>query len=132
MSTLPIDTERLTAVYSGQIEPVVDWVTDPATGKRAPGEQARDEQSGHPLWTIHILVAEGDRPLLAAVRVPAAEAPSVTAFTPARFERLTATARVNRQTGLLALYWSASGIADARQQQPRRQGQGQGEQPAAA
>jgi len=126
MSNLPIDSERLTAAFSGQVEPVVDWITGP-DGKRTPGDQARDEQSGLPLWTVHVMIAEGDRPMLAAVRLPAPECPTVQAFGPARFERLEAVARVNRNTGQLAIYWAAAGLADPRQ--GRRQ---QSEQPAAA
>lgn len=114
---LPVDTDRLAAVFSGQVEPVMPWITGP-DGKRSPGtEQERDDATGHPLWTVHCMVASGDRPTLMAVRVPSPGVPEVAQFGPAKFERLECVARVNRTSGQLALYWSASGIGDQRGRQ---------------
>lgn len=110
---LPIDTDRLAAVFSGQVEPVMPWIE--RDGRRQPGtEQERDEATGHPLWTVHAMIASGDRPTLMAVRVPSPQCPDVQQFGPARFERLQCTTRVNRSSGQLATYWSAAGIGDAR------------------
>lgn len=107
---LPVDTDRLAAVFSGQVEPVMPWVEK--DGRRQPGtEQERDEATGLPLWTVHAMIASGDRPTLMAVRVPSREVPDVQQFGPARFERLECTTRVNRSSGQLATYWSAAGIA---------------------
>lgn len=107
---LPIDTDRLAAVFSGQVEPVMPWIEK--DGRRQPGtDQERDENTGHPLWTVHAMIASGDRPTLMAVRVPSPSCPDVQQFGPARFEHLSCTTRVNKSTGQLATYWSAAGIA---------------------
>ncbi|MCD2191724.1 hypothetical protein [Actinomycetospora soli] len=109
---LPIDTDRLAAVFSGQVEPVMPWIEK--DGRRQPGtEQERDEATGHPLWTVHCMIASGDRPTLMAVRVPSPEVPDVQQFGPARFERLECSTRVNRTNGQLATYWSAAGLVNA-------------------
>lgn len=111
---LPIDTDRLGIVSTGHVEPVFPWVEGP-DGKRRPGsEQERDEATGLPLWVVHGMVPTGERPTLVAVRTPARQAPQVTPLAPVGFERLQATARVNRNTGQLAVYWQAAGVAEAR------------------
>ena len=107
---IPVDTDRLAAIYSGQVEPVTPWVTGP-DGKRSPGTEQERDDNGVPLWTVHAMIASGDRPQLMAVRVPSHECPQVQQFGPARFERLEAVARVNRTSGQLAVYWSAAGLA---------------------
>lgn len=110
---IPVDTDRLAAIYSGQVEPVTPWVTGP-DGKRSPGTEQERDDNGVPLWTVHCMIASGDRPTLMAVRVPSHHCPDVEQFGPARFERLEAVARVNRTSGQLAVYWSAAGIAESR------------------
>lgn len=117
MPALPIDSERLGAIAAGHVEPVMPWIEGP-DGKRRPGtDQERDEATGLPLWTVHVMIAGGDRPELAQVRVPSRECPAPTPLAPIAFERLVCTTRVNRATGQLAAYWGAAGLAD-----PRRQG----------
>ncbi|MCD2191654.1 hypothetical protein [Actinomycetospora soli] len=119
---LPIDTDRLVIVASGQVEAVRPWVEGP-DGKRRPSEEQDTDEGGRPLWTVHGMIATGDRPTLVAVRVPAPSQPEPAPFAPLAFEHLTAVARVNRSTGQLAVYWSAAGIAgDAR---GKRQGHDQ-------
>lgn len=122
---IPTDCERLGAVFSGQVEPVVQWVDGP-DGSRRPGDQ-ESNAAGVPMWTVHALVISGERPETIGVRVPAPTCPEPTPLTPAAFERLVCTARVNRRTGALATYWAADGIADLRHQGKRPQ-QHQGEQ----
>ncbi|MEJ2866106.1 hypothetical protein [Actinomycetospora flava] len=107
---LPVDVDRLVIVASGQVEPVRPWVDGP-DGKRRPGEHQEQDENGVPLWTVHGMIATGDRPTLVATRVPSRTQPEVVAFAPLSFERLVCTARVNRTSGQLALYWSAAGIA---------------------
>jgi hypothetical protein len=108
---LPIATDRLGVVAAGLVEPVIPWVDGPE-GKRRPGtEQERDAETGHPLWSVHVMIVGGnERPTVAAVRVPSPTCPETTALSPVVFERLNATARVNRTTGQLAVYWDAAGV----------------------
>lgn len=119
---LPVDTDRLVIVASGQVEAVVPWLDGP-DGKRRPGTvQESDPATGHPLWTVHGMIATGDRPTLVAVRVPAPAQPEPIPFAPLSFERLVCTARVNRVSGQLATYWSAAGVvADASRRHTPRQ-----------
>lgn len=118
---LPIDTERLAAVFSGQVEPIHEWIE--RDGRRQPSDEQSRDDSGVPLWTVHCLIASGDRPTLMAVRVPSHECPQVQQFGPARFERLEAVCRVNRSSGQLATYWSAAGLVDPRRQHHKQQEQ---------
>lgn len=109
---IPVDTERLAAIYSGQVEGVFPWIE--RDGRRQPSTEQERDENGVPLWTVHCMIASGDRPVLMAVRVPSHEVPQVQQFGPARFERLEAVCRVNRTSGALAVYWSAAGLVDAR------------------
>ena len=120
---LPIDSERLSAVYAGSVEPVVQWNEGP-DGRRVPGDQETNDNHV-PMWTVHAIVIGGDRPETIAVRVPAPTCPQPGPLEPAAFERLRCTARVNKRSGALAVYWAADGLADARRN-------GQHKQPAEA
>lgn len=123
MPAIPVDSDRLGAIAAGHVEPVFPWVEGP-DGKRRPGtDQERDEATGLPLWTVHVMIAGGDRPELAQVRVPSKDCPAPTPLAPIGFERLVVNVRVNRASGALGSYWSASGLADPRRQghQPKEQ-----------
>jgi hypothetical protein len=115
MPALPVDSDRLGAVAAGHVEPVMPWIEGP-DGKRRPGTvQETDEATGLPLWTVHVMIAGGDRPELAQVRVPSRDCPSPTPLAPIGFERLAVNVRLNR-SGAIVSYWSAAGLADHRRQ----------------
>ena len=111
---LPVATDRLALLSTGDVEPITKWVDDPTTGRRKPSDEVeRDEATNLPLWRVHVLVPGGDngRPELVAVQVPAPTKPEVTPFSPVQFERLVCRVAVNRQSNQLAGYWSAAGVA---------------------
>lgn len=124
--TVPVDTSRLALLCAGPPEPVTQWVDDPATGRRKPSDQPeRDQDTGLPLWRVHVLVPGGDnsRPELVAVQVPAQDLPVLAEFSPVTFERLEVRVAVGRD-GRLAGYWGAAGVAPAAQHQGGHQGRG--------
>lgn len=115
---IPTDSDRLGAVSTGHVEPVMPWIEK--DGRRQPGtDQERDEASGMLLWTVHAMVPIDTRPMLISVRVPARECPQPAPFEPIAFERLVCNARVNRQNGQLGTYWNADGLVDVRTRQPQ-------------
>lgn len=119
LRNLPVDTDRLALIATGHVEPVREWIE--RDGRRQPSEdQSRDEETNLPLWQVHVMIPSGDRPELAAVRVPSREVPQVQQYGPVAFEHLVCRVSVNRQSGQLTGYWSAAGVAD-----PRRHGKPQ-------
>lgn len=110
LRTLPIAADRLDAIATGQVEPVMIWA-DVDGRRQLTDRQEIDETTGELLWTIHALVRTGDRPELLAVRVPAPQCPVVTALGPIDLHGLEVNVRVGKD-GKLAAYWSAVGVAD--------------------
>jgi hypothetical protein len=116
MRALPIDTNALRMLATGEVLPVAVWA-ELSDGSRRPvpgGQEKTDE--GVPLWTVSVLVppaVEGDRAELVSVRVASWDRPGVQEFTPVRFDGLVCRVSVNKRSGQLAQYWEARGIVGA-------------------
>jgi hypothetical protein len=116
MRTLPIDSNAIRMLATGEVQPVAVWaeLTD-GSRKPVPGAQEKDP-NGTPLWTVGALVPpaqEGDRAELISVRVATHDRPQVQEFAPVKFDGLVCRCSVNRRSGQLAQYWEAAKVAGA-------------------
>ncbi len=110
---LPIDVARLTMMALG-VEAVQEWV-ETADGRRPSGEQARDEDSGLPLWQVGAMlnpIDGGDALGTAVVTIALATMPAVTAGSPVEFEGLDAEIWAGRKG--LGGRFTATGVAGAK------------------
>ena len=128
--TIPVDASQLGPVATGHCEAVMIW--EDQGGRRVLTDRPElDETTGHPLWTVYVMVPTGDRPELLAVRVPAAQRPVVMAFAPIDLHGLEVAVRVDK-AGKLAGYWAAVGVADPAHAPGRRNDQDRQAEPAAS
>ncbi|WP_129782865.1 hypothetical protein [Promicromonospora panici] len=115
MATFAVDSNRQQMVATGVVEPVMEWV-ETAEGKRRPGDnQARQENTGLPLWGVEVVYQSESWGRVSTesvkVTVPAMQMPAPSLFTPIQFEDLVASVRVDRRSGGLTTSWEAAAIA---------------------
>ena len=109
MATLPIDTTRYAMICTGKVSPVSEWSDGKPTG-----QQARDANTGMPLWNVDVLVDDdADRSTVASVVIGSLDEPRVRKLAPIAFVGLTANVYVNRRTQALTLRFSADAVAGA-------------------
>jgi hypothetical protein len=101
---------------TGIVNEVFEWVDAP-DGKRRPGTvQARDEDTGMPLWDVEVVyqqVAYGRTSnTTSAVRVGSPVRPVLPEFTPVAFVGLTVEVRALRESTGLSESWRAEALAD--------------------
>jgi hypothetical protein len=117
MRTLPIDSNAIHMLATGEVQPVAVWA-ELSDGSRRPVPDAQEKNDQNvPLWTVGALVPpaqEGDRAELISVRVASYERPQITGLTPVRFDGLVCRVNVNRKSGQLAQYWEAARIAGSK------------------
>lgn len=116
MRFIPIDGSRITLLASGKLmpKPVYGELAD-GSRRRVPGQQAKCEITGAPLWIVDcFLDDDGDddgRAEIVAVTVPSQERPEVAKFRPVNFEGLEARAYV--RDGRVAMSFTADRIKPA-------------------
>lgn len=89
---LPLDTARLVAVALG-VEEVQEWAEMPTGGRRPTGNQARHEDTGHPLWNVGVMLSTpgGEAIGTCLVAVASVEKPVVMAGEVVQLDGLRAT-----------------------------------------
>lgn len=120
MRAIPVDTNELRLIASGMIA-AKGLYAELADGsrRRVPGEQAKDRDTGLPLWVVDCFVDEeidpdvDGRAEVVGVTVGSADRPRVTKFAPVTFVGLTATGYV--RDNRVAFSFKADGIAAAAQ-----------------
>ena len=115
MATFAVDSNRQQMVATGVVEPVMEWV-ETADGKRRPGDnQAREQDTGLPLWGVEVVYQSESWGRVSTesvkVTVPAQAMPAPSLFTPIQFNDLVASVRVDRRNNGLSTSWEAAGIA---------------------
>lgn len=123
MTSYAVDSKRQQMRATGIVNEVRDWVEGP-DGKRRPGtEQARDENTGMPLWDLEVLYRQTsfgrESNVTGSVRVGGVDRPTVAEFAPVSFNNLTVEVRINRAGGLVES-WRADGL-DEKAASPRGQ-----------
>ena len=116
MTAYAIDTKRQAMRSTGIVEEVFEWVE--RDGKRRPSEvQARDEDSGMPLWSVEVIYQQQTWGRVSSVTnrvsVGMPQRPVLGEFEPVEFVDLRAEVRVNQAGGLVES-WTANRIADGK------------------
>ena len=116
MASYAIESRRQGMRSTGIVNEVFEWVDAP-DGKRRPGTvQARDEDTGMPLWDVEVVyqqVAYGRTSnTTSAVRVGSPVKPVLAEFAPVAFIGLTVEVRALRESTGLSESWRAESIAD--------------------
>lgn len=114
MSTFYVDGQAQQLRATGVVEPVMEWLEDPTTGRRRPSDQQARDEAGTLLWAVETsrLVEEWgrSRTVVAKVTVPAATMPTLPAFEVVAFTGLVVAVRVPRGGGQLIESWTAAGL----------------------
>ncbi len=115
MPSYAVDSKRTSLMATGIVEAVPEWEDLPDGRRRPSGVQARDEDSGVPLWQVEVIYQQSSWGRTATVTnrvtVPSQIEPVVTAFAPVGFEGLSVEVRVNRKSGALAEVWRADALS---------------------
>jgi hypothetical protein len=124
MTAYAIDSKRQKMRSTGIVEEVFEWVE--RDGKRRPSDvQARDEDSGMPLWSVEVIYQQATwgraATVTSKVTVEMPQRPVLGEFEPVEFVDLRAEVRVNQAGGLVES-WTADRIADGK---PATQSSGQ-------
>ena len=114
MTFYAVDSKRQTILSTGIVNEVPEWVDGP-DGKRRPGErQARDENTGMPLWDVEVLYRQTsygrESNTTAPVRVGSPVRPVLHQFAPVEFRGLVVEVRV--RGGSLTESWKAEELVD--------------------
>jgi hypothetical protein len=100
---------------SGIVEAVREWEETPEGRRRPSDKQARNEDTGMPLWEVEVLYIQRSfgRPstVTARVVVEAVDEPRPSPMTPIGFTGLRVETRVNKAGGWTE-FWSADAIID--------------------
>jgi hypothetical protein len=115
MPTYAVDSSKQSMIATGVVGVVPEWDETP-DGKRKPSDrQARDADTGFPLWQVEVLYQQDSwgrvSSVTAMVSVPALEEPAPQALSPVRFEDLRVDVRLNKRTGQLSENWGAASLA---------------------
>ncbi|SRR5580765_898453 len=115
MTSYAVDSKRQAMRSTGIVNEVKDWVDAP-DGKRRPAEtQARDEDTGMPLWEVEVLykqIAFGrESNTTGVVRVGSPVRPVMAEFAPVSFVGLSVECRVTKAGGL-SESWRAEQVDD--------------------
>lgn len=116
MTAYAIDSKRQAMRSTGIVEEVFEWVE--RDGKRRPSDvQARDEESGMPLWSVEVIYQQQTWGRISSVTnrvvVGMPHRPVLAEFEPIEFVDLRAEVRVT-QAGGLAESWTADRILDGK------------------
>lgn len=110
MPNYAVDSTRQPMTATGIVEPVMEWDETPEGRRRPSDRQARNENTGMPLWAVEVLyiqTAFGRKSTVAAkVSVGAPDEPKPAPLTPIGFDGLLAEVRVNKAGGFVE-FWTA-------------------------
>lgn len=115
MASYAVDSTRQPMTATGIVEPVHEWEETPE-GKRRPSErQARNEETGMPLWAVEVLYVQtafGRKSTVTAkVAVDAQDEPRPGPLSPIGFAGLRVETRVNK-AGAFVESWSAEQVTE--------------------
>ncbi len=116
MPSYAVDSSRQSMTATGIVEAVREW-EEGLDGRRRPSDrQARDENTGMPLWGVEVLYMQTAfgriSTTTAKVTVGALEEPKPAPLTAIGFSGLTVEARTNKSGGFTE-NWFAEGLAEA-------------------
>lgn len=116
MPDYAIESIRQVMTGTGIVDRLMEW--EEVDGKRRPSKdkQARDENTGMPLWAVEVLYIQtsfGQKSTVSAkVTVGHEEEPKVAPMTPVGFTGLRVDLRIHKNGGYVE-YWSADGLLES-------------------
>jgi hypothetical protein len=117
MASYAIDSRRQPMVATGIVDEVKEWEDKPGGGRRPSDRQARDEQTGMPLWGVEVMYPQTafgrTTTVTAKVAVGCVDQPAPQLYAPVGFEGLTVEARTNKSGGW-SEQWRAESLAEAK------------------
>ena len=115
MGSYAVDSMRQPMTATGIVEIVREWEETPEGKRRPSDKQARNENTGMPLWEVEVLYIQtsfGRRSTVTArVTIEAEDEPKPSPMTPIAFTGLRVEVRVNKAGGWVE-YWSADSIVE--------------------
>lgn len=122
MPSYAIDSAHQLMTATGIVEAVNEW-EETADGRRRPSDkQARNADTGMPLWAVEVLYVQTafgrQSTVTAKVAVDSVDEPKPTPLAGITFRGLRVEVRVNKTGGLVEM-WSAEGVGDASKPAPR-------------
>ena len=125
MATYAVDSIRQPMIATAIVEPVMEWEETPDGRRRPSDRQARNEDTGMPLWAVEVLYTQTsfgrESTVTAKVTVGAEQQPVPARLAPIGFVGLRVEARANKAGGFVEV-WSAESLMDtgrsAAKQQP--------------
>lgn len=112
MRTIPVDTTRITLIGTGKAAARAEYAELSDGSRRRTGEQAKDKDSGAPVWVVDVLVDDddADRAEVVSVKVASWDEPRTEKWKPVRFVGLVAVPYVDSGSNRSALSFRADGI----------------------
>jgi hypothetical protein len=113
MRNIPVDTSRMSLLSSGKLMAKAEYAElSDGSRRRVPDAQAKDRETGLPLWVVDCFLDDDEeegRAEVVGVTVASREKPQVQKFRPVHFVNLVASAYV--RDGRTAFTFRASGMA---------------------
>lgn len=122
MPTYAINSTKQPMTATGLTEAILEW-EETADGRRRPSDrQARNEDTGMPLWAVEVLYVQTafgrKHSVTSRVVVESIEEPKPAPLTPVTFEGLQVEVRTNK-AGQLIEAWTADRLVDGAKPAPR-------------
>ena len=115
MATYAVDSVRQPMIATAIVEPIMEWDEKPDGTRRPSERQARNEDTGMPLWGVEVLYTQTsfgrESSVTAKVTVAAESQPSPVRLGPIGFVGLRVEARANKAGGFVEV-WSAEALID--------------------
>jgi hypothetical protein len=115
MATYAVDSVRQPMTATGIVEPIMEWDERPDGTRRPSERQARNEDTGMPLWGVEVLYTQTsfgrESTVTAKVAAGAEQQPVPARLGPIGFVGLRVEARANKAGGFVEV-WSAESLID--------------------
>lgn len=112
MRAIPVDTTKITLIATGKAAARQEFAELTNGERRRTGQQAKDTESGMPLWVVDCLLDDdtAERAEVVSVKVPSWDEPKTTKWQPVRFSGLVCVPWVGDGSRRVSLSFRASGI----------------------
>jgi hypothetical protein len=112
MRAIPVDTTKIAFIGTGKAAARAEYVELSDGQRRRSGNQAKDQESGMPLWVVDVLVDDdnADRAEVVGVKVASWDEPKTTKWQPVKFINLVAVPYVDSNTHRVGLSFRCDGI----------------------
>lgn len=112
MRSIPVDVSRVSFIGTGKTASRAEYVELSDGSRRASGNQAKQEETGLPLWVVDVLVDDDTarRAEVVGVVVASYDEPVTQKWQPVRFRGLVATIYADRASGQAKVSLKAEGI----------------------